>query len=105
MLSRMTGAGVAIAALALVPTPADARDYADTALNIVPSGQYGAVPIPPGADEQAKMYDGLTPLFDNVTDADLRRFFKSEALNNPGVNGPAKRQRSPRKGVTITRDR
>ena len=42
------------------------RDFAGTALNIIPSGQYGAVPPPPKADQQARMYDGLTPLFDGV---------------------------------------
>ena len=37
-----------------------------------------ALPIPAGADTQAKMYDGLTPLFDQVTNADLTTYFKSE---------------------------
>src|SRR3712207_4302080 len=106
MLSRTLGGGVVIAtALALTTTPAAARDYASTALNIIPSGQYGAVPVPAGADEQAKMYDGLTPLFDRVAETDLRRFFKSEALNDPRVDGPARSRRLPRRGVTLTRDR
>ena len=54
------------------------KDYSQTALNIIPSGQYGTVPPPSGADTQALMYDGLTPLFDNVTNADLTQYFKSE---------------------------
>ena len=49
----------------------DAQDFADIARNIIPSGQYGGFPIQPAADDQALMYDGLTPLFDNVTDGDL----------------------------------
>jgi acyl-homoserine lactone acylase PvdQ len=106
LLSRTSWVGaVTVAALALATTPASARDYADTALNIIPSGQYGAVPPPQDADSQAKLYDGLTPLFDRVTDTDLRRFFKSQALNRPGVDGPTRRERVPRRGVTITRDR
>ena len=69
---------IAVGLIAIVAQPAGARtDYAETARNIVPPGQYGAVPAPPGADEQAKMYDGLTPLFDQVTDADLTTYFKS----------------------------
>ena len=32
---------------------ASAKDYAQTARNIIPSGQYGGVPGPPGADTQA----------------------------------------------------
>src|SRR4051812_3177441 len=54
------------------------KDYAQTALNIIPSGQYGTIPPPPGADTQALMYDGLTPLFDNVSNSDLTQYFKSE---------------------------
>ena len=62
---------VALLALAVPAAGAAERDYADTALNIIPSGQYGGVPPPAGADRQAKMYDALTPLFDKVTNADL----------------------------------
>ena len=40
-------------------------DYAQTALNVLPSGQYGDVPPPPEATDQADLYDGLTPLFDH----------------------------------------
>ncbi len=68
---RRVTLAAALCALALPPS-ASARDYADTALNIVPSGQYGGLPVPAGADEQARMYDALTPLFDQVTDADLK---------------------------------
>ena len=98
---------VGIAALAAGASPASAslapNDPAQTALNIIPSGQFGSFPPPPGADTQARMYDGLTPLFDRVTDADLTRFFKSEGL---GVApGPTTVEDVPRPGVTIIRDR
>ena len=62
-------AAVTAAAFALTAAPAAAQDYAATARNIIPSGQYGGVPPPAGADAQAKMYDALTPLFDQVTAA------------------------------------
>src|SRR3954470_21611046 len=88
-----------------VPATASAKDYASTALNIVPSGQYGSIPIPAGADAQAKMYDGLTPLFDNVRPTDLTKYFKSEAFNSIGTDGPAKTEKVPRKGVKVTRDK
>ncbi|MGH2848745.1 MAG: penicillin acylase family protein, partial [Thermoleophilaceae bacterium] len=85
-------------------TPAHAvRDFARTALNIIPSGQYGAVPAPPEADDQARMYDGLTPEFDRVSKRDLRRFFKSERLGTR-AQGPLRREREPRKGLRIVRD-
>src|SRR5262249_26770945 len=57
-----------------------AADYAGTALNIIPSGQYGSVPPPPQAADQAQLYDGLTPLFGNVRTSDLSTYFKSERL-------------------------
>ena len=80
------------------------KDYSQTALNIIPSGQYGAVPPPPGADTQALMYDGLTPLFDNVTNSDLTQYFKSEKY---GIStaGPGTTENVPRAGVTIVRDK
>jgi acyl-homoserine lactone acylase PvdQ len=84
--------------------PAAAKDYAPDALNIIPSGQYGSVPIPQGADTQALMYDGLTPLFDQVTAPDLTKYFKSEALGAGGSPGPTTVEATPRKGVKIVRD-
>jgi acyl-homoserine lactone acylase PvdQ len=94
------------AVLGLVAIPAQmaaADDFADTALNIIPSGQYGGVPINPAADTQAKMYDGLTPLFDNVTPADLTTYFKSEKFGVDTAT-PSTVETVPRPGVTITRD-
>ncbi len=102
---------IAATALALaLAGPAVAKDYATTALNIVPSGQLQPGQIFAGApvgsilpnDTQAKMYDGLTPLGRNVGPTDLTTYFKSEAMD-PGVivfeEHPAERP-----GVTIKRD-
>src|SRR3954453_24201738 len=97
--------GLAVVMLAVAPVGAAAKDLAATALNIVPSGQYGTLPVPAGADQQAQMYDGLTPLFDNVQPGDLTKYFKSEAFNSVGTDGPAKVEKVPRKGVKIVRDR
>ncbi len=98
-----------VLALVVLALPAAAlgavKDPAVTALNIIPSGQFGSIPIPPGADRQALMYDALTPLFDKVTDADLRSDFKSEAFNRLGTDGPGKPESVPRKGVKIVRDK
>jgi acyl-homoserine lactone acylase PvdQ len=97
--------GLGICATLAVSSSASARtDYAATALNIVPSGQYGTVPPPAGADTQARMYDGLTPLFDDVTGGDLTTYFKSEALGI-GSDGPTTTETVPRPGVTIVRDK
>ena len=96
--------GVTVALLAFTAPAAGAKDYAQTALNIIPSGQWGGLPIPAGADSQALMYDGLTPLFDQVSDADLDTYFKSEGFG-VGPDGPATIEPVPRPGVTIERDR
>src|SRR3954471_24460636 len=102
MLRRTT---LALAAAFLATAaPAAAKDYAPDALNIIPSGQYGSVPIPNGADQQALMYDGLTPLFDQVTAPDLTKYFKSEALRAGGSPTPTTNEAVPRKCVTIVRD-
>jgi acyl-homoserine lactone acylase PvdQ len=92
------------AAFLIAAVPASAKDYAPDALNIIPSGQYGGFPPPAGADQQAIMYDGLTPLFDQVTPADLTKYFKSEALGTPGSPGPTTVEPTPRKGVKLVRD-
>ena len=96
---------VAATAALLAPSAAAAKDYAATALNIIPSGQYGSLPIPAGADTQARMYDGLTPLFDHVRPTDLTKYFKSEAFNSLGSDGPGRVEKVPRKGVKIVRDK
>src|SRR5215208_4854869 len=95
-----------VAAMPEEPAPitATAEDFSGTARNIIPSGQYGGVPIPE-SDDQAQMYDALTPLFDKVTNADLFKDFKSEKLGKAGTPGPVKVEKVPRKGVRIVRDR
>ncbi len=94
-----------LAACALwAPALASAQDDAQTALNIIPSGQYGSIPPPPGAAEQAQMYDGLTPLFDHVTASDLTTYFKSERFGID-TSGPGTIENVPYPGVTIVRDR
>jgi acyl-homoserine lactone acylase PvdQ len=61
------------------------------------------VPVPEQADDQARLYDGLTPLFDRISNKQLFRWFKSEKLGTRG-QGPLTRERVPRKGVRIVRD-
>src|SRR6187551_911254 len=104
-MSRVTLAAlVAAFAFLLAPAAASADDFAGTALNIIPSGQYGGVPVPARADEQARMYDSLTPLFDQVTTPALFTAFKSERFG-VDTSGPSRTEAVPRSGVTIVRDR
>jgi acyl-homoserine lactone acylase PvdQ len=79
------------------------KDYAKIARDIIPSGQYGSVPPPPGATTQANMYDALTPLFGHVTRGDLFTDFKSDRLGTAGLTGSSV-ESVPHSGVTVTRD-
>jgi acyl-homoserine lactone acylase PvdQ len=102
---RRVVAGVCLAlGLAAQPGSAAAQDFAQTALNIIPSGQFGSVPVPPGADTQAHMYDALTPLFDQVTNTNLIQDFKSERF---GIDtaGPGTNESVPYPGVALIRDK
>jgi acyl-homoserine lactone acylase PvdQ len=105
---RALGAGVVVAFSMAVPAAnaGEPVDYASTAQNIIPSGQYGSISPPPAADDQAVMYDGLTPLFDNVTTGDLTTYFKSEAFPGLGTDGPGSVETIPGApaGLTVTRD-
>jgi acyl-homoserine lactone acylase PvdQ len=104
-VKRIAVAAMTAAFCLAAAAPAGAvRDFSSTARNIIPSGQYGGVPAPAKADGQARMYDALTPLFDDVTPRDLTRYFKSEKLGTKH-QGHMRRERVPRKGVRILRDR
>jgi acyl-homoserine lactone acylase PvdQ len=97
------GLGAVTALFAATPASAAKTDFAGTALNIIPSGQPGAYPPPPDADRQAKLYDGLTPLFGSVHKSDLGKYFKSERLGTKG-QGPTTAESVPRAGLKIVRD-
>ena len=105
-IARLRGVAplLVLAGLAGTPASATAADYSQTARNIIPSGQYGGLPPPAGADDQAQMYDGLTPLFDQVTPAHLTQYFKSERFG-VATDGPGTPESVPRPGVTIVRDK
>jgi hypothetical protein len=95
-------AALIVSALALTPTAA-AKDFAIIARNIVPSGQYGPVPPPPQADQQAQMYNALTPLFNHVTNSDLAADYKPDPLLPAGTKG-LRHETVPHVGVTLLRD-
>ena len=104
---RICAIAAGLIAMLSLPSLASAEDYAATALNIIPSGQLQPTqpPAPLPNDTQATMYDGLTPLFDQVSDGDLTTYFKSEALNSLGTDGPGTVETIPDEpGITITRD-
>ena len=95
-----------VAALAVVLAPLEAApkvDYATAAWTILPPGENGSLTFDRNTTDQAKLYDGLTPLFGGVTARDIRRYFKPAPL---GVGpGKAQKRERPRPGLTIVRDR
>ncbi len=79
-------------------------DEALIARDIMPSGEYGSVPPPTQADQQAKMYDALTPLFNNVTPTDLVNDFKPDPVGIAGAAKPITPETVPHAGITLLRD-
>ena len=65
-----------LAALALLLITAAPAGAADRIYNILPAGEDGGLPTSAHSTDQIPLYDGLTPLAGNVTDADIERFFK-----------------------------
>ncbi len=100
-------AGLALTAPAALGATAP-KDYSQTALNIIPSGQADpAETLLPGVlpnDTQAKMYNALTPLFNHVTNGDLTTDFKSEKFGTAG-ECPCNTEPVPYAGVTLIRDK
>ena len=83
--------------------PSAARDFSIIARDIIPSGQYGSVPPLPQADQQATMYNALTPLFGSVNAGALQSDFKPENVGS-SVPGPFTTESVPHPGITILRD-
>src|SRR5919106_5577273 len=70
----ITSAGAAAAA----PRGGGHHGKEDTARYILPPGNYGGLPLTANSRDQLPLYTGLTPLRDDVTDADIERFFLPE---------------------------
>ena len=86
----------------LVPAAAfGATDFGRDVYNVLPAGQFGGLPLTQHSSDQLPLYDGLTPLWDQVTAADIPKYFKPERF---GVIGKVERTERPAKGLTIQRD-
>jgi acyl-homoserine lactone acylase PvdQ len=84
-VKRTVLAAAAALALAAGAGGAVPRDYASVALSILPPGENGGLTFTRNTTDQAKLYDALTPLQGNVTNADLHRYFKPEQLGGAGA--------------------
>jgi acyl-homoserine lactone acylase PvdQ len=99
---------VLLISLAALPGLASAaKDYANIARDIVPSGNFGTIPTPATQgqiERQAVMYNALTPLFSHVSTADVTSDFKAEPINVSGAPGPVTKESVPHAGIRIYRD-
>ena len=94
----------ALPTTASAAVPSTSKDYALIARDIIPSGQYEDVPATQPRDEQqAEMYNALTPLFNHVTASDINQDFKPEPVGS-ALSGPTTAETVPHTGVTVLRD-
>jgi hypothetical protein len=73
----------------------------DRAYYILPPGNYGGLVTNDNSLDQLPLYDGLTPLRDNVTDADIEQFFIPEDFEPVGETTE---EPTGRAGTTILYD-
>jgi acyl-homoserine lactone acylase PvdQ len=98
----VVAAMMAACCLAMAGPAAAARlDFGRQTWNVLPPGQSGALPTDSHSTDQLRLYDALTPLFDQVTVRDIPRTYKSARFFAP-KGGPVVR---PKRGLTIRTDR
>ena len=96
--STTTAATTSTAAATTTAAPAITEDRAYYVLN---PGNYGGLPTNDDSLDQLPLYDGLTPLRDNVTDADLDTYFLREDFAPVGAT---REEPTGRPGTTIVYD-
>ncbi|MEO6469589.1 MAG: hypothetical protein ABIP21_10855, partial [Acidimicrobiia bacterium] len=107
--SRRVGAlAVAVAAIVVLasckpvrPGGPPAAGPPDRARYILPAGNYGGFPTTVNSTDQLPLYDALTPLRGNVTDADLEKNFLPEDFKPVGAT---RVEPTGRPGTTVTYD-
>jgi acyl-homoserine lactone acylase PvdQ len=80
-LSALCAAVLLLFASAAVEASAQNRGHdqgGDVARYILPPGNFGGIPFTQNSTDQLPLYSGLTPLRDNVSDADIEHFFLPE---------------------------
>ena len=88
----MAGAAALVGLLASTGAPADAGSEhrrpdggRDTARYILPPGNYGGVPTNAHSTDQLALYDGLTPLRDDISQADIDSHYLPEDFTPIGA--------------------
>jgi hypothetical protein len=78
-----------------------AEPLSDRAHYILPPGNYGGLDLNENSLDQLPLYDGLTPLRGNITDADIERLYLPQDFQ---PIGETREEPTPRPGVTIIYD-
>lgn len=100
------GAVISIILATVVAAPAGAQNpppppAPDRARYIMPPGNYGGIPTTDESRDQLPLYDGLTPLRGNVTDADIDSHYLPEDFKPVGATHE---EVTGRPGTTILYD-
>jgi hypothetical protein len=101
VLRRCSLLSVLVVLAALAALPVAAASAADTARYILPPGNYGGLPTTQNSLDQLPLYDGLTPLRRNVTNADIGRLFLPE---NFAPVGATREEQTGRPGLRLVYD-
>ena len=70
--------------------------------NVLPPGESGGLPTDVHSTDQIPLYDGLTPLFDQVRATDIPKYFKPEIFGLGNQAGTV--EATPRPGLRLVRD-
>lgn len=86
-MRRFAVAVLLSAALLALPASASAKQPGgdDLARYILPPGNYGGIPFTANSTDQLPLYSGLTPLRDNITQADIDHFYLPEDFQPIGA--------------------
>ncbi len=79
-VSLFSGAGCSDSSNSPAPVVGPIVPLVDRAYYILPPGNFGGLPTTVNSLDQLPLYDGLTPLRGNVTDADIDRLYSSRRL-------------------------
>jgi acyl-homoserine lactone acylase PvdQ len=102
-VKRIAVAAMTAACCFAIAGPASAArlDFGRQTYMILPPGQSGAIPPDGHSTDQLKLYDALTPLFDDVRPSHIKSLYKSARFFAP-KGGRVDR---PKRGLTIRTDR
>ena len=96
---------ICVLLMAQAARAASAPDFAGDAWDVLPPGQDGNIVPGPHSVDQIPLYDGLTPLFDNVTAADLPKYYKPNIFGLGGQQPESVTTPPQRPGLRIERDK